>query len=270
MIPFVLIWGGGEMASGVAFRLHRVGIKILVVETYQPLAVRRTVSFAQAVYDGDVLVEDIKGTLISTLSQAQDCWEREVVPLIVDPNLTLLDDLRPLVLIDARMRKIRGTLPLEIAELIIGLGPGFIAGDNCHAAIETNRGHALGRVYWDAEPQADTGLPGKVGDYTGERVFHAQEDGEVEAFVAIGDQVNAGDLILRVGNQEMFSPFLGVVRGLIHPGLYVKMGTKVGDIDPRPETFRCWTVSEKTLAIGGGVLEAILTRSEIRRQIWSL
>jgi xanthine dehydrogenase accessory factor len=166
------------------------------------------------------------------------------------------------------MQKTHQFLSLDMAQLLVGLGPGFTAGENCHAAIETNRGHFLGRVYWQGSPEPDTGIPGKVGDYAHTRVMHSPAEGCVEAFVEIGSMVAADDLVMKVDRHEIRAPFAGIVRGLIHPGIRVQEGTKLGDIDPRADDFRCWTVSEKSLAIGGGVLEAILTRSQIRDLLW--
>jgi xanthine dehydrogenase accessory factor len=268
MMNFVLIWGGGDLASGVALRLFRVGIRVLVVETAQPLAVRRSVSFAQAVYDGETQIEGVTGKLINNPSEMLTCWNEGVIPLLVDPELNLLNNFQPLVLIDARMRKRHVDLPLDLADLVIGLGPGFVVGENCHAAIETNRGHFLGRVYWEGSPEPDTGTPGKVQAYTKERVLHAPDAGEVVTHVKIGDTVKLGEPILSIGEKTVDAPFDGVVRGLIHEGIYGRKGLKVGDVDPRPETFRCWHVSEKSLAIGGGVLEAILTQERIRSKLW--
>ncbi len=268
MRSYVLTWGGGDLATGVAIRLHRVGIRVLVVERLQPLAVRRSVSFAQAVFDKAVTVEDVPGKLIESPSRMHDCWEASQVPVLVDPELELLSNHPPLALVDARMRKIRSAFPLGTVALSIGLGPGFTAGDNCHAAVETNRGHFLGRVYWQGHTQEDTGIPEKVGHYQQARVLHTPVAGQVETFVDIGDCVAAGDRLLRVGEHEMVAPFKGVVRGLIYPGLHVEAGTKVGDLDPRSEGFRCRFVSEKSLAIGGGVLEAVLTKPDIRNRLW--
>jgi len=269
MTSFVLIWGGGDLATGVALRLHRSGIRVLVVETNQPLAVRRSVSFAQAVYDGETQIEGVKGKLIGSPSEMSTYWDEGIIPVIVDPALDLLEEYQPLVIVDARMRKRYLDLPLDMAEMVVGLGPGFVVGENCHAAVETNRGHFLGRVYWEGSPEADTGIPGKVQSYTKERVLHAPGAGEVVANVKIGDAVKQGDIILSVDGVAVPAPFDGVVRGLIHEGIIVRKGMKVGDVDPRPETFRCWTVSEKSLAIGGGVLEAILTKESIRSKIWA-
>jgi xanthine dehydrogenase accessory factor len=268
MTSFVLIWGGGDLASGVALRLHRVGLPVLVVEREQPLAVRRSVSFAEAAYEDEITIEDVTGRLINSLEGMVDCWEKGEVPVLIDPELSLLADVQPLVLVDARMRKKAYPLDLSIADLVIGLGPGFTVGENCHAAVETNRGHFLGRVYWEGSPEADTGIPGKVQAFTAERVLHAPADGVVETLVSIGDTVRKGDPLLQVAGQAATAPFDGVVRGLIHSGVTAKEGMKVGDVDPRPEAFRCWYVSEKSLAIGGGVLEAILARPYIRRQFW--
>jgi xanthine dehydrogenase accessory factor len=268
MIPFVLVWGGGDLASGVAIRLHRAGIRVVIVEIPQPLAVRRTVAFAQAVYDGEITIEDVYGQLIDSPDGMQTCWAAGDMPVLVDPELKLINEHPPLALVDARMKKVKVATPDEIAKLVIGLGPGFTAGENCHAAVETNRGHFLGRVYWEGSTQNDTGIPGKVGDFAVERVFHAPVEGQVKACVTIGDWVEQGDLLMTVGDHQVRAPFSGVVRGLIHPGLWVSAGTKVGDIDPRPESFRFRTVSEKSLAIGGGVLEALLTRPDIRHKLW--
>ncbi len=187
--------------------------------------------------------------------------------MMIDPELNIVNDHKPLVLVDARMRKKYAPLSLGMADMVIGLGPGFVVKDNCHAAIETNRGHFLGRVYWEGSPEPATGIPGKVKEYTRERVLHAPASGEVVNHVRIGDSVKAGDPILSVDGKTVTSPFDGVVRGLIHEGIMVRQGMKIGDVDPRPETFRCWTVSEKSIAIGGGVLEAILTHKEIRGRL---
>jgi xanthine dehydrogenase accessory factor len=268
MKPFVLTWGGGDLASGVAYRLHRVGIRVLIVENPQPMVVRRTVAFAQAVFTGETVIEGVRGQLIESPTQVRDIWAAGDIPVLVDPELNVMDGYPPLVLVDARMRKVGADFPSGTAELVIGLGPGFTGGENCHVAVETNRGHFLGRIYWEGSTQDDTGIPGKVGDYAAERVLHTQVGGQVQAFVEIGDWVEQDDVIMTVGDHQIRAPFPGLVRGLIQPGLLVTAGAKVGDIDPRPETFCCRTISEKSLAVGGGVLEAILTRPDIRNKLW--
>lgn len=268
MSAFVLMWGGGDLASGVALRLYRAKIRVLVVEIGQPLAVRRTVSFAQTVYDGKTTIEGVTGELIDEPQKMEAVWEKDRVPVIIDPELDLIEKFKPSVLVDARMRKKFVSLSLDMADLVIGLGPGFTAGKNCHAAIETNRGHFLGRVIWEGSPEADTGVPGTVQAYSKERVLHAPADGAVETKVDICDTVDKGDPVLSIDGQDVRSPFPGVVRGLIHNDVQVRKGMKVGDVDPRLEDFRCWYVSEKSLAIGGGVLEAIVTLDYIRSELW--
>jgi len=268
MTPYILIRGGGDLASGVALRLQHVGLRVLIVEMPQPLCVRRSVSFAQAVYAQQVKIEDVSGLLIKSSSEIKSVWGQGAIPVLVDPDLEIMSRFQPLVLVDARMRKRYIQQDLQAAQMVIGLGPGFRVGENCHAAIETNRGHFLGRVYWEGEPEADTGVPGKVQSYTRERVLHAPVAGVVETTTAIGDLVKEGQPVLAIAREVVRAPFDGVLRGLIYPGIRVREGMKVGDVDPRPETFRCWFVSEKSLAIGGGVLEALLTRQAIRNQLW--
>lgn len=268
MIPFVLVWGGGDLASGVALRLHRSGIHVVVVERSQPLAVRRSVAFAQAVYDGETTIEEVTGRLIQSGDQMAACWQNGEIPVIVDPDLNLLNEYYPVAVVDARMRKKATEMDLSMADIVIGLGPGFTVGKNCHAAVETNRGHFLGRVYWEGSPEADTGIPGKVQVYAAERVLHAPATGIVETLVPIGHTVKKGDPLLLVNGEAEVAPFDGVVRGMIHSGLQVREGMKVGDVDPRPEIFRCRYSSEKSLSIGGGVLEALLTLPKIRKQLW--
>ncbi len=269
MTPYVLIWGGGDLASGAAIRLYRSGIKVLVIETPQPKAVRLSVSFARAVFDGQILIEDVPAALIHSPEDMDQCWLNKQVPVLVDPELDLLTKFPPFVLVDARMHKRQENQLLELADLVIGLGPGFTAQVNCHAAVETNRGHFLGRVFWEGSTEADTGVPGIVQNYGVERVFFAPTAGEVIAHKAIGVWVHEGDKVMTIGGVDVTAPFDGLIRGMIHEGTMVNKGEKVGDIDPRPEAYRCWTVSEKSLAIGGGVLEAVITREAIRQQLWA-
>jgi xanthine dehydrogenase accessory factor len=157
---------------------------------------------------------------------------------------------------------------IDSADLVIGLGPGFVAGENCHAVVETNRGHRLGRVIWQGTPQCDTGIPERVVDHGAERVLRAPADGVLQAYAKIGDHLEAGQPVVEVAGQPVLAPFRGVLRGLLHPGLCVRQGLKVGDVDPRDDPLYCSLVSDKSLAIGGGVLEAILSRPELRPYYW--
>lgn len=269
MLPAVLIRGGGDLASGVALRLHRAGIKLLIVELDKPLAVRRTVSFAEAVYAGEVDVEGVVGVRIPKLSDAAAVADQGRIPVLVDPALTSLGAAKPAVLIDARMTKRPPDLVANAAELVVGLGPGFVAAENCHAVVETMRGHSLGRVIWQGGALADTGVPGSIASHSKDRVLRAPASGRVQPHAEIGQQLKSGDLIATVGEHELGAAFDGVLRGLIHPSVEVVAGMKIGDLDPRNDPSYCWRVSDKALAIGGGVLEALLTKPDLRTQLWA-
>lgn len=264
----VVIRGGGDLASGVAFRLHRAGLCVLIAELPQPLVVRRLASFAQAVYSDDYALEGVTASLASDLAQVQRLWQMGRIAVVKDPRLELASRLCPLIMVDARMTKRPPELGTEAANLVIGLGPGFTAGKDCHAVIETMRGHLLGRVIWQGSAQADTGVPGWVGGHQKRRVLRSPADGVIEAQASIGDRVTSRQLVAEVAGKPILAPFDGVLRGLIHPGLLVKRGLKVGDVDPRADPNYCTTISDKALAIGGGVLEAVLTFPEIRSQLW--
>jgi len=264
MPTLILIRGGGDLASGVALRLHRAGLEVLISELPQPLAVRRTVSFAEAVYAGQITVEGVTGRLVNR-EQVQVTLDAEEIPVIVDPDASILNEVSIPIVIDARLTKHPPTpLPVDVP-LHIGLGPGFHAGRNCHAVIETRRSHTLGRVYWDGSTQPDSGQP--EGDPR--RVLRAPVDGQLIGYTQIGDHLEEGQEIAAINDQHtVTSPFTGVLRGLIHPGLYVTTGLKIGDIDPRNNRETCFLVSDKALSIGGGVLEAILSQDEFRKKLW--
>jgi len=265
----VLLRGGGDLASGVAIRLHRAGIRVVITELAQPLAVRRTVSFAEAVYDGMCAVEGVKARLIEA-DQLAAMSEADEIPVVVDPNADILSVLHFPVVVDARLMKSHpAPLPANVP-LHIGLGPGFHAGRNCHAVVETRRSHTLGRVIWDGGAQPDSGEP--EGDPR--RVLRAPSDGDVIAHTIIGEHLHEGQLIAEIQSKienrksQIVSPFKGVLRGLIRDGLHVPQGLKIGDVDPRNDASLCHLVSDKALAIGGGVLEAILTQRKIRDSVY--
>lgn len=270
----ILIRGGGDLASGVALRLHRSGFKLLITEHPQPLAVRRLVSFAEAVYRGKFSVEGVKACLVNNLDEVKNVLDKREIPVIVDPDCVEVFSVNsplpaPLALVDARMTKRRPDLGMNAAPLVIGLGPGFTAGTNCHAAIETNRGHFLGRVIWDGSPEADTGIPGAVNRYQEDRVLRAPADGLFHAKVDIGDPIQKGQVIATVADHIVIAKINGTLRGLLHDGLNVERDIKVGDIDPRSDPRFASVVSDKSLAVGGGVLEALLTCKEIRERLWN-
>lgn len=268
MTPTVLVRGGGDLATGVAARLHRAGLIVLVTELAQPLVVRRKAAFAEAVFSSQTTVEGISARRAQSLAEAEAILAAGEIPVLVDPALECLPGLRPLVLVDARLMKRPPETGLDAAPLVVGLGPGFTAGVDCHAVVETMRGHNLGRVLWQGRAAANTGLPEKVGEQQAQRVLRAPAAGELHALVEIGSLLDAGDPIAEVGGMVVAAPFAGVLRGLLHPGLAVQPGMKIGDLDPRRDPAFCTAISDKALAIGGGVLEAVLTRPAIRSQLW--
>lgn len=266
----VLLRGGGDLASGVALRLHRAGIRVVIAELEQPLAVRRAVSFAEAVFEGQHTVEEITALRVER-DQIPAALEAGKIPVLVDPNADiLLSSLHFPVVVDARLTKAPPhPLPILVA-LHIGLGPGFHAGVNCHAAIETRRSHTLGRVYWNEATQSDSGQP--EGDPR--RVLRAPIAGILRGYKRIGEHCEPGELIAEIESptedqkEQVLSPLPGVLRGLIRDGLPVTRGLKIGDVDPRDDPGVCLLVSDKALAIGGAVLEAVLTKPAIRKLLF--
>jgi xanthine dehydrogenase accessory factor len=273
MPSVILIRGGGDLATGVALRLIRAGLRVVVTEIAQPLAVRRTVSFAEAVYAGEITVE---GVVAHRIPDPTDSFRilmvlgKQQIPVLVDPDCTSAKALHASVVVDARMTK-RPPEPIGyVPQLYLGLGPGFEAGVNCQVVVETRRGAMLGRVYWRGGPDPDTGQP--EGDPR--RVLRAPVDGTFIAHKQIGDHCEAGELIAEIQSSienpqsQIISPFPGILRGLLHPGLSVSRGLKIGDIDARNDPRLCQMVSDKALSVGGGVLEAILSRPELRATLW--
>jgi len=257
----IIMKGAGEMASGIACRLHRSGFcRLLMLETSFPMAVRREVSFCEAVHDGQKAVEGIEAVRIDDGAGPAQAWERGMIAVMIDPNGDTVRRLQPDILIDATIAKRNLGTAITDAPLVIALGPGFTAGTDCHVVVETNRGHNLGRVITAGQAEADTGIPGNIGGFTRERVLRAQADALFTTDRKIGDRVAKGEVIGQVGCEAVIAPIDGVLRGLIRPGSRVTTGLKIGDIDPRGDAAYCHTVSEKARALGGSVLEAILSR----------
>lgn len=260
----ILIKGAGDLASGVAYRLKRSGFPLIMTELPAPLMVRRMVCFGNAVYSGQTTVEDIPARRVETIEAALALANSPTIPILVDPIAATPDLTKPAILVDAIMAKINTGTRLDQAPLVVALGPGFRAGQDCHAVIETMRGHWLGRVIYQGSAQANTGTPGPVKGHTADRVLRAPADGHVIAATEIGDSIKPGQLIGTVNGQEIRAPFAGVLRGLVHPQVAVTAGFKVGDLDPRADQRHCFTISDKSLTIGGGVLEAILASQLVR------
>lgn len=261
----VIVRGGGDLASGVILRLHRAGFFVLVVELPHPMAVRRLVSFSEAIHEGQFEIEGTQAVKVEEVDQAGQIWQEGKVPVLVDPSFHSRTTLKPQVIVDGRMIKKPPELGKEAARLVIGLGPGFTAGRDCHAVIETQRGPFMGRVIWNGSALPDTGIPERVGDQQVERVLRAPEDGKLQTFVGIGDKVNQGVLLYAVNGVSVAAPFAGVIRGLLPAGRSVVAGLKIGDLDPRGDPNLARMISDKSLAVGGGVLEAILSQADLRQ-----
>ncbi|GMU55231.1 MAG: hypothetical protein AMXMBFR33_43770 [Candidatus Xenobia bacterium] len=257
-LPRVAVRGGGDLGTGVAHRLYVCGFPVTILELPRPRVIRRTVSFAQAVFAGEHVVEGVLAR------RDAEPWTPGLVAVRIDPEGLELASLAPDVLVDARMTKRnQGTHPGQ-ARVVVGLGPGFEAGRDVHWVVETQRGHDLGRVVRRA--QSDTGVPGDIGGQTARRVVKSPASGRFEACVELGDRVDEGQLLGRVGQVEVRSRLTGLLRGLITSGLEVNQGEKLADVDPRLDTD-LYTISDKARAIAGGVLEAIL-RSEVELSVY--
>jgi xanthine dehydrogenase accessory factor len=256
----VLIRGGGELASAVAIRLQRSHFQVLMTEAANPEAVRRRVSFCEAVYEGQKTVEGVTARLVKTPEEVYAAWRQGELALVVDPEAKIRESLRPDVVIDAIIAKKNLGTKMSDALLVIGLGVGFTAGQDVHVIVETNRGHNLGRVVRSGQAEPDTGKPGVIAGYSSERVMRAPAEGVFRTAKNIGDLVQAGDIVAYVGKEPMRTIIPGIIRGLLRDGAPVTKGMKSGDVDPRANPDYVDTVSDKGSAIAGGVLEAILAR----------
>jgi xanthine dehydrogenase accessory factor len=254
----VLIKGAGDLATGVAARLYRCGFPVVLTELPNPLMVRRTVAFGEAVYEGEVTVEGIRARRAEDVAAARSILAAGAIPVLVDPETRCLAELAPAVLVDAVIAKTNTGTRLTDAPLVIALGPGFTVGVDCHVVVETNRGHRLGRAIYAGSAEPDTGEPGLVGGVTHQRILRAPITGAFTGRAAIGDHVMAGQVVAVVGGYDVHAGVTGVLRGMVRDGTVVPVRTKIGDIDPRASVSHCFEISEKALAIAGGVLEAIL------------
>lgn len=259
--PLCLLRGGGDLATGVAWRLTRAGWPVVVCELAAPLTVRRTVALSTAVTDGVAEVEGLVGKRVADPAEAARIAAdgSGTVAVLVSPDLPDRATLAPDVVVDARLAKRNLDTTIDDAPLVVALGPGFTAGTDCHVVVETMRGHRLGRALWEGSAAPDTGVPGTVGGRGAERVLRAPVAGRVRWAVAIGDRVIRGQELGRVGGEPVPAPFDGTVRGLLAETVEARPGLKIGDVDPRVDVTACHQISDKALAIGGGVVEAVLT-----------
>lgn len=255
----ICIRGGGELATALAHRLYKCNFKVLLTEIANPQAVRRQVSFCEAVHHGSQEVEGVIAKLVSSPDEIYAAWQDGVIPLMVDPETKIKSIIKPDVLIDAIIAKKNLGVKITDAPLVIGLGIGFCAGKDVHVVIETNRGHNLGRVILDGEAEADTGVPGVIGGYSRERVFRAPKEGQFKTSMDIGEYVKSGDVVAMVDDSPVKVEIDGIIRGLLTDGTIVHKGMKAGDVDPRGKKEYCYMISDKGRAIAGGTLEAILS-----------
>jgi len=254
----VIIKGAGDLATGTAHRLFRCGFRVIMLEKPDPDSIRRAVCFAQAVYSGVHTVDGVTAVFTHDPEKAVEAANSGRVPVIIDPLWLSIGQLRPDVVVDAVMAKRNLGTAIDEAPVVIGLGPGFTAGEDVHAVVETCRGHDLGRVILSGSAATNTGAPGKIGGYGVERVIRSPGKGIMTTFKDIGDPVEKGDIIGTVGGRNLVAPLSGVVRGLLKSGLEAVEGMKVGDIDPRCRRENCFTISDKSRAVAGGVVEAVM------------
>ena len=253
----ILIRGAGDLATGIASRLYGAGHTILMTEIGEPLTVRRTVALSRAVYEGRARIEEMEGFLAGDEAEAWKIMERGDVAVMVDPGMNCRGWFRPDVIVDAILAKRNLGTRIDDAPFVVGVGPGFAAGEDCNCVVETKRGHTLGNIIWRGSAIPNTGVPGNVGGYTIERLIRAAADGKIEPCVQIGDYVEKGQAVAFTGGVPVYAQMSGIVRGMLQEGAQVQKNLKIGDIDARTEVSHCHTISDKARAIGGGVLEAV-------------
>ncbi|HEY6286639.1 MAG TPA: selenium-dependent molybdenum cofactor biosynthesis protein YqeB [Ktedonobacteraceae bacterium] len=258
----VAVKGAGDLATGVIHRLKRAGFAVMATELPHPTVLRRTIAFAEAIALGQMTVEGITAQYAHSIEDVRAIVANGFAPILIDPDGIAFKQIQPDVLVEATLSKYNSGIKINDAPIVIALGPGYEAGIDAHAVIETNRGHNLGRVYLEGNAEPNTGVPGTIGGYAGERLLRAPCAGRLYGMHQIGDQIREGEVIAIVKSDQDAVPITatipGILRGLVRDDLVVSAGMKVGDIDPRAIREHCFTISDKSRAIGGGVLEAIL------------
>lgn len=255
----IVVRGGGDIASGAIQKLYRSGFKVLVLETETPSAIRRKVAFCEAVYEKEIEIEGIKARLVANDEEIQDCWDSDIVPVMIDSRGKVIERLKPLAVVDGILAKQNFGTKRSMAPITIALGPGFSAPEDVDIVIETMRGHNLSRIIEEGRASENTGVPGVIAGFGIERVIYSDYSGVITNIEKIGNVVEKGDVIAVVGDNEIYASISGVLRGIIRDGYKVKKGLKIADIDPRiSEKDNCFTISDKARNIGGAVLESIL------------
>ena len=266
----MVIWvrGAGDIATGVAFRLYQSGFSVVMSDLLRPTSIRRTICFSEAIINGETKVEHIVARFAADANEARDILARKEIAVLADPSGEIARQLEPVAVIDAILAKRNLGTKIDDAEIVVGVGPGFTAGVDCHAVVETMRGHTLGRVYYSGSALPDTGIPGSIAGFTLERLLRAPRAGVFRGVKKIGDVVQAGDICAYVDEEPVITRIKGVLRGLLPDGIEVYEGMKSGDVDPRCEISHCFTVSDKALAVGGGALEAVLHGLAQKGDLW--
>lgn len=264
MNDIVIVRGGGDIATGTIQKLYRSGFKVLVLEIDKPTAIRRNVSFGEAVYSGEAIVEGIKSVLVKTEEEIKSSWENGIIPIVIDGKGEFINIIKPNILVDGILAKRNLGTYKNMAPITVALGPGFNAGIDVDVVIETMRGHNLGRLILEGTAIENTGIPGEISGYSKERVIYCPGDGVIKNISNIGDIVKEGQVIAYIDKEEVLATINGILRGIIKDGTNVYKGLKIGDIDPRLKEIENYnTISDKARSIAGGVLEGILMMKEI-------
>ena len=264
-MEYVVIRGGGDIASGSIQKLYRSGFKLIILEVDKPTAIRRNVAFSDAIYNGETSVEGIKAIKVSNIEEIKEAHKNNIIPIMIDPEGKIIEEIKPIAVIDAILAKKNLGTNKSMAPITIALGPGFNAGEDVDVVIETMRGHNLGRLIFEGYAMPNTGVPGEIGGYSKERVIYSEADGLIKNVSRIGDIVNKDDVLAYIGDIEVKSPISGLLRGIIKDGTMVYKGLKIGDVDPRlKEVENYTTISDKARNIGGGVLEALFIMKNIK------
>lgn len=262
----VIVRGGGDIATGTIHKLHQSGFPVLILEIANPSCIRRTISFCEAVFDGAVTVEGVVARRAESAEEAYAIFGAGEIPLMVDPEGRMIKKLQPPIVVDAILAKKNLGTRREDAPVVIGVGPGFTAGEDVDAVIETKRGHRLGRILYEGQAIANTGVPGVIAGYGKERVIHAPCAGRLHIVRQIGDIVKPGETIAQIGDTPVKTVIGGVLRGMIREGYPVDVGLKIADVDPRiAEQENCYLISDKARCVAGGVLEAVLHLSLLQK-----
>lgn len=255
----VIVRGGGDLASGTIHKLHRSGFRVLVLEIPKPTSIRRSVSFSEAIYDGEIEIEGVTGVHVCSLSEIENTWTNNKIPIIIDAEGKYIKSIKPKIVVDAIIAKKNMGTTKNMADITIALGPGFTAGEDVDVVIETSRGHNLGRLIFEGQAAQNTGIPGMIMGYSKERVIHSTCEGIMKNVLDIGAVAQQDEVIAYIGETPVKATISGLLRGILRSGSTVPKGFKIADIDPRlSEKINCYSISDKARCIAGGVLEAVL------------